>query len=146
MYHRSHRLPFFSSTHLTQFILLNVMVATKRSLILLRDIWDLIVDAKDDAKKWEESERGKRKRDKDGDDIERLSQRTGCTTHSSAKTQRNSESKPASQTRTQPKKNPGKRKRDRTLSGRVLARLGKHDNSMDRIKEWAEVTAECWQE
>ena len=36
-------------------------VETKQRLTLLRDIWDLIMGAKDDTKKWEESKNGKRK-------------------------------------------------------------------------------------
>jgi hypothetical protein len=120
--------------------------ATTERLTLLLKTWDLIMGAKDDARKWQESQTGKRKRDKDDDDIERLSQKTGRTTRSSAKTQRESESEPPSQPKTPPKKNSGTRKRDETLTGKVLARLGEPDDNRDRIKVWAEASAGSWQE
>lgn len=127
-------------------------IATKERLTLLRGIWDLIMGAQEDAKKWEESHRPKRKRD-DFVDIGRGSQRSGPTTRSSAKTRRNTE--PSDHAGTQPKdsggrkhdkKKSGNRKRGTKLTGDVLARLGKDHESARRIKEWAEATARHWEE
>jgi len=121
-------------------------VATKERLAILHRIWGLFTGAGDLAKEWENRNRGKkRKRDQDDDDVERLSQRTDRTTRSTVKSERNSE--PTRQAGTQPKETLGTRKRDwetmsssTTLTGDVLARLGKRQKTMDRIKEWVEST------
>jgi len=121
-------------------------VATKERLSLLQDIWDVIKNAKDEAGKWEDSKKVKRKWGKDDDDIEQHSQTTSRTTCSSAKTQWNSESDLPTQCKALPGKISGTRKQDRTLTGKVLACLGEPDDHMDRIKVWAEATAGSWQE
>jgi hypothetical protein len=121
-------------------------IATKERLTLLCSIWGLITGAKDLAKEWENENRGeKRKLGQSDGDIGRLLQRTDCTTHSIAKPQRNSEPIRQAIGGTQPKEILGTRKRDwktmsssMTLTGDVLARLGKRQKTVDSIKEWVE--------
>jgi hypothetical protein len=120
----------------------------KERLTLLSDIWKLITDAKELAKEWERENCGKkRKRSRDDDDGDASSQRTGRTRRSSAKSRRQSELTHQAIGGTQPKYL-GTRKLDRetmslstTLTGDVLAQLGKGHKIMDRIKVWVEATA-----
>jgi hypothetical protein len=101
--------------------------------------------AKDLAKKWETENRGKkRKWEDDDDEIERLSRQTDRTTRSASKSQRNSE--PTHQAN-QPKEIFESRKRgwetmssSTTLTGDVLARLGKRQKTVNVIREWVEST------
>jgi hypothetical protein len=59
--------------------------ALKRQLELLRETWALFDNAMGDAKDWEQGQRGKRKRDHDDEDIERLSQSSQRTTRSQSR-------------------------------------------------------------
>jgi hypothetical protein len=113
-------------------------------LDLLNRIWGRITGAKDLAREWEKENKRKKRRQHQGDDTLQKSRRT---TRSSAKSGQTSEPSCQAIGGKQPKRN-GTRKRDRktkslgtTLSGDVLAQLGKHHNSADRIKEWVEDTA-----
>jgi hypothetical protein len=56
--------------------------ALKRRLELLCEIWKLFQDAKEDASNWERGLRGKRKREQEDEDIERLTQSSQRTTRS----------------------------------------------------------------
>jgi hypothetical protein len=58
--------------------------ALKRRLELLCEIWESLQNAKDDAKKWEESKKGKRKWEQDDEDVERYTQSSQRTTRSQA--------------------------------------------------------------
>jgi hypothetical protein len=123
-------------------------IATKERLTLMRSIWGLIMGAKDLAKEWENENRGKNtKRDQDDGDIGRLSKRSDRIRRSIAKSQPNS--KPIRQAigGTQSKEILWTRKRDwktmsssATLTGDVLAQLGKRQKTVDSIKEWVEST------
>ena len=62
----------------------NSCATLKCQMELLCEIWEILLNAKDDANKWEESKRGKRKRDSEDEDIERLTQSTKWTMHLAA--------------------------------------------------------------
>ena len=59
--------------------------ALKRRLELLCEIWEIFQNAKEDASDWERSNRGKRKREQDDEDIERLTQSSRRTTRSQSR-------------------------------------------------------------
>ena len=62
----------------------NSCAVLKHQLELLCEIWEILLNAKDNVNKWEESKRGKRKRDQEDEDIERLTQSTKWTMRSAA--------------------------------------------------------------
>ena len=122
--------------------------ATKERLALLREIWELIKGAARDARKWEENHRGKRPRDVFNDDVERLSQITGRQTRSSTRSKSQGGNSNPTGTRqasggTQRKMNMGSRERDMTLTGDVLAQLGRPQKGWNtlRVRNWVEATA-----
>jgi hypothetical protein len=64
----------------------NLPPALEGRLDLLRQIWELIQNAKEEADSWRKnSTKGKRKREQDDDDIERLSRSTRLTTRSQSR-------------------------------------------------------------
>jgi hypothetical protein len=123
-------------------------ITTKKRLALLCSIWNLFMDARHLAKDWVTENRGqKRKRDQDDDEIESLSRRANRTTRSAGQSHRNPEPTPQPIQRTEIS---GTRKRDwetmsssTTLTGDVLARLGKRPKTVESINEWVESTTRC---
>jgi hypothetical protein len=59
--------------------------ALKRRLELLREIWQIFQNAKEEASNWDQGKRGKRKREQEDEDIERLTQSTRRTTRSQSR-------------------------------------------------------------
>jgi hypothetical protein len=115
--------------------------ALKRRLELLCEIWKLFQDAKEDANNWEQGLRGKRKREQDDEDIERLTQSSRRTTRSQSCISQNPTGNNV--------KISGSRKRKAapTFSGttlvtkRAVFRLSKRQKTSDfrtMIKHWAE--------
>ena len=132
------------------------LAATTERLTLLNKIWGLITGATEAAEKWEDECRGKkRKRDPDDDnhEVDTSAQRTRPNTRSSMKSIQSEPTREAiGGTPRSKNSNFGARKRGgrdmlrlhMTLTGDVLARLGKCHNDTDRIKEWLEVTSSAW--
>jgi hypothetical protein len=135
--------------------------ALKHRLILLCETWALFENAKDDAKAWEVAKRGKRKRDHDDDDIERLSQMSKRITRSQSQLQSTlgsprARSAPScsggqsrqSGTKNEPKQPSGTRKRKEapsssvaTLTEDAVSRLGKRRKVVDLnviVRRWVE--------
>jgi hypothetical protein len=59
--------------------------ALKHRLELLREIWEIFENAKEDASNWEQSKRSKKKREQDDEEIERLTQSSQRTTRSQSR-------------------------------------------------------------
>ena len=125
----------------------NSRAALKRRLELLCAIWGILQDAKDDANKWEVSKRGKRRRDQEDEDIERLTQSTKRTTRSAAR-----ESQDPAHDNTKTRRISGhtsgarKRKPEVSLSGTTLTEcVVRYHNKRQKtsrfhnsVKRWAE--------
>jgi hypothetical protein len=117
-------------------------------LALLCNTWALFEDAKKDAKVWEVEKRGKRKRDRDDEDIENLSRGSKRTTRSQARSAQDGTPKsdlPSNKARDKPPL-PGARKRklSSSLCGAALTddavlHLEKRQKRIDlrtRVRRW----------
>jgi hypothetical protein len=132
--------------------------ALKDRLELLCKTWSLFENAMANAKDWETERRGKRKRERDDEDIERHSQSTQRTTRSQSRSSRGSagrKSAPAradrcrgSRTNIEQTQESSAQKRNWThssssaiLSEYAVSRLGKRQKTSDlnaTVKRWVE--------
>lgn len=117
--------------------------ALKRRLELLCKVWEIFQNAKEDAENWEKATRGKRKREEEDEDIERLTQSSRRTTRSQS---RKSQGSP---TGDNVKHVSGSLKRKvasssgKTLTERAVFQLRKRQKTSDSdfhttVKRWAE--------
>jgi hypothetical protein len=114
--------------------------ALKRRLELLCEIWEIFQNAEADANNWEWGKRGKRKREQDDEDIERLTQSSRRTTRSQSRLSQNPTGDNV--------KLFGSRKRKAapslsgtTLTERAVFRLSKRQKTSDfrtLVKHWVE--------
>jgi hypothetical protein len=109
--------------------------ALKRRLELLLEIWEILQDAKEDANNWKRGIQGKRKREQDDEDIERLTQSSRRTTRShSGKMLRLVDT--SSRKRKAPPSSCGTQ-----LTKHAVFHLNKRQKTSDlstRVKRWAE--------
>jgi hypothetical protein len=116
--------------------------ALKRRLELLCEIWKLFQNAKEDASSWERGLRGKRKREQEDEDIERLTQSNQCITRLQLP------QGPTGDNNVKRIRTSGSRKRKAalsfsgtTLTERAVFHLGKRQKTSDfhtMVKHWAE--------
>jgi hypothetical protein len=119
--------------------------ALKHRLELLCEIWELFQNAKEDANKWERGMKGKRKREQEDEDIERLTQSSRRTARSQS---RMSQDPTGDNTIVMHPSQAGSRKRKAasslrltTLTKRAVSHLSKRQKTSDfhmKIKYWAE--------
>jgi hypothetical protein len=112
--------------------------ALKCRLELLCEIWKLFQDAKEDASRWRRDKTGKRMREQDDEDIERLTQSSQRTTRSQSRASQGLTSGNVKRSR--------KRKASPSLCGttlteRAVLRLTKRQKTSDfrtTVKHWVE--------
>jgi hypothetical protein len=117
--------------------------ALKRRLELLCEIWEIFQNAKEDANNWERGMRGKRKREREDEDIERLTQSSQRTTRSQSRVSQGPTGDSVKHIHTS-----GSRKRKAapsssgmTLTERAVFRLSKRRKTSDfrtMVKHWSE--------
>lgn len=111
----------------------------KRQLEMVSEIWEIIQGAKEDAKKWESQSRGKRKREIEDEDIERLSRSSGQSTRSRSRASRVGQEKVEVRSlRSQKRKAACSLSRTMLTESAVL-RLSKQQRRSDvgtKVKEW----------
>jgi hypothetical protein len=112
--------------------------ALKRRLELLCEIWKLFLDTKEDASNWQRNKRGKRPREREDDEIERLTQSSRRTTRSQTRILQDPTGDSVKRSR--------KRKASSSLCGttlteRAVHRLSKRQKTSDfrmTVKHWVE--------
>lgn len=117
--------------------------ALKRRLELLCEIWEIFLNAKEDASNWERGKMGKRKREEEDEDIERLTQSSRRTTRSQSRISQGPTGDNAKHIHTSCSR---KRKAvpsssGRTLTERAVFHLSKRQKTSDfrtTVKYWAE--------
>jgi len=123
--------------------------ALKRRLELLREIWQNFQNAKEDASIWEQSKRGKRKRELEEEDIERLTQSSRRTTRSQSRiSQGDSDNVKHIHTSGSHKRRAAVSSLSgRTLTERAVFHLSKRQKSSDfrtTVKHWVESIYGLW--
>jgi hypothetical protein len=113
-------------------------------LVLLREIWELFEQAKDDAERWEKSNRQPTKREREKDDMERLSYMGRHTTRSKSQSSRHQPSPTPKRNNNDPTTSQSIIQLKACLTKHALFRHGKHQklqNSPFRgIRSWLEGT------
>jgi hypothetical protein len=112
--------------------------ALKRRLELLCEIWKIFQDAKEDANCWQRDKMGKRMREQEDEDIERLTQSSQRTTRSQTRTSHGPTGDNAKRSR---KRKASTGSCGMTLTERAVLHVSKRQKTSDfrtMVKHWVE--------